>query len=47
MKAVATAWGLVYWPEEGAIAHTSRTAIIGREGKLLAMVEVPRIGRIN
>jgi protein SCO1/2 len=39
VKAVATAWGLVYWPEEGAIAHTSRTAIIGREGKLLAMVE--------
>jgi protein SCO1 len=39
VKAVATAWGLVYWPEEGAIAHTSRTAIVGRDGKLLAMVE--------
>ena len=39
VKRAATAWGLVYWPEEGAIAHTSRTAIIGRDGKLLAMVE--------
>ena len=39
VKRAATAWGLVYWPEEGAIAHTSRTAIIGRDGRLLAMVE--------
>ena len=39
MKQAATAWGLIYWPEEGAIVHTSRTAIIGRDGKLLAMVE--------
>lgn len=39
VKQAATSWGLVYWPEEGAIAHTSRTAIIGRDGKLLAMVE--------
>ena len=35
----ATDWGLVYWPEEGAIVHTSRTALIGRDGKLLAIVE--------
>ena len=39
VKQAATAWGLIYWPEEGAIVHTSRTAIIGRDGKLLAMVE--------
>jgi protein SCO1 len=39
VKQAATAWGLIYWPEEGAIVHTSRTAIVGRDGKLLAMVE--------
>lgn len=39
VRKAATAWGLIYWPEEGAIVHTSRTAIIGRDGKLLAMVE--------
>jgi protein SCO1/2 len=39
VKRAATDWGLIYWPEEGAIVHTSRTAIIGRDGRLLAMVE--------
>jgi protein SCO1/2 len=39
VRKTATDWGLVYWPEEGAITHTSRTALIGRDGKLLAMVE--------
>ena len=35
----AASWGLVFWPEDGAIVHTSRTALVGRDGKLLAMVE--------
>jgi protein SCO1/2 len=39
VRSAATSWGLVYWPEDGAIVHTSRTALIGRDGKLLAMVE--------
>ena len=39
VRRVATDWGLVYWPEDGAITHTSRTALIGRDGKLVAMVE--------
>lgn len=39
VKNAATNWGLVYWPEDGAITHTSRTALIGRDGKLAAMVE--------
>lgn len=39
VRKAATSWGLVYWPEDGAIVHTSRTALIGRDGKLLAMVE--------
>ena len=39
VRKAATAWGLVYWPEDFAITHTSRTAIIGRDGKLAAMIE--------
>jgi protein SCO1/2 len=39
VAAVAVDYGLVYWPEEGSIAHTSRTFLIGRDGKLLAAVE--------
>jgi protein SCO1 len=39
VRHAAMDWGLVYWPEEGAIVHTSRTALIGRDGKLLAVVE--------
>ena len=39
VRKAATDWGLVYWPEDGAITHTSRTALIGRDGRLLAMVE--------
>ena len=39
VRKAATDWGLVYWPEDGAITHTSRTALIGRDGRLLAIVE--------
>jgi protein SCO1 len=39
VRNAAASWGLVYWPEDGAIVHTSRTALIGPDGKLLAMVE--------
>ena len=39
VRKAATDWGLVYWPEDGAITHTSRTALIGRDGRVLAMVE--------
>ena len=35
----AASWGLVFWPEDGAIVHTSRTALVGRDGTVLAMVE--------
>jgi protein SCO1 len=38
VERTAKSWGLIYWPEEGAIVHTSRTAIVGRDGKILAMV---------
>jgi protein SCO1/2 len=39
VKKVAGHFGVVYWPEEGAITHTSSTAIIDRAGKLAALVE--------
>lgn len=32
-------YGLVYWPEEGAVAHTARTYVIGRDGKVAAVLE--------
>jgi protein SCO1 len=39
VKKVAGYFGVVYWAEEGAITHTSSTAIIDRAGKLRALVE--------
>jgi protein SCO1/2 len=36
---VAGFFGLIYWPEEGSITHTVATAIIGRDGKLAALIE--------
>jgi len=39
VKKVAGHFGVVYWPEEGAITHTSSTALIDRAGKLAALVE--------
>lgn len=32
-------YGLVYWPEEGAVAHTARTYVIGRDGRIAAVLE--------
>jgi len=39
IQRVAALFGLVYWPEEGLITHTSSTAVIGRDGRLAALVE--------
>ena len=39
IREAAGLFGLVYWPEDGVITHTSATAIIGPEGRLLALVE--------
>jgi protein SCO1 len=38
-RQVAGRFGVVYWAEEGAITHTSLTAIIDRQGRLAAVVE--------
>jgi protein SCO1/2 len=39
VRRVAGQFGVVYWAEEGAITHTSSTAIIDRSGRLVALVE--------
>ena len=36
---VCLLFGVEYWPEEGMITHTLRTAVIDREGRLAATVE--------
>lgn len=39
IREVAARFGLVYWPEEGAITHTSVTGVIARDGRLAALIE--------
>ena len=39
IRKVAGYFGVIFWPEEGAITHTSSTAIVDRTGRLAAMVE--------
>lgn len=39
VRQVSGRFGVVYWPEEGSITHTSSTAIIDRDGRLAALVE--------
>lgn len=35
----AAGWfGLIFWPEEGLITHTSETGVIGRDGRLAARI---------
>jgi protein SCO1 len=36
---VAGLFGLIYWPEEGSITHTVVTAVVGRDGRLAALIE--------
>ena len=36
---IAGQFGMIYWPEEGLLTHTSQTAVITREGTLAAIVE--------
>jgi protein SCO1/2 len=39
IREVAGHFGVVFWAEEGAITHTSSTALVDRTGKLTALVE--------
>ena len=39
VQRVAASAGIIYWPEEGLLSHTSETAVIARDGKLVALIE--------
>lgn len=39
IQSVGGMFGVVFWPEEGAVTHTSSTAIIGSDGQLKARIE--------
>jgi protein SCO1/2 len=39
IERIAGRFGLIYWPEEGLLTHTSQTAIVGRNGRLAALIE--------
>jgi protein SCO1/2 len=39
IQRVASEFGLVYWPEDGLLTHTSQTGIIDRDGRLAALIE--------
>lgn len=36
---VAARFGMVYWPEQGLLTHTSMTGVIDQQGRLRAIVE--------
>ena len=36
---LANQFGLVFWPEDGLLTHTSQTGIIDRNGRLAALIE--------
>ena len=38
IRQVAGLFGLIYWPEDGSITHTVATGVIGRDGKLAALI---------
>jgi len=39
VKPVAATFGLLYWAEDYAITHSNSTAVVGRDGRLAALVE--------
>ena len=39
IQRIANHFGLVYWPEDGLLTHTSQTGIIDRDGRLAALIE--------
>jgi protein SCO1/2 len=41
VQAVARSLGLLYFPEEGSLTHSSQTVVVGRDGRLAGIVEGP------
>lgn len=42
IREVAERFGMIYWPEDGSLTHTSQTIVIRRDGRLAAVVEGSR-----
>ncbi len=38
IQRVAGRFGIISWPEEGLLTHTSETAVIARDGRLVALI---------
>ncbi len=47
IQAATSPFGLIYWAEEGSMTHTAATAVIGRDGRLAALIEGSAIVRIS
>ena len=41
IRALAERFGVIYWPEDGTLSHSTETAIIAPDGRLAALVEGP------
>jgi protein SCO1/2 len=39
IQRLASQLGLVFWPEDGLLTHTSQTGVISRDGRLSALIE--------
>ena len=39
IREIGGLFGVVFWPDDGVITHTSATAIIGKDGRLKAVVQ--------
>jgi protein SCO1/2 len=39
VEQLASNFGVVYWPEDGTLTHTARTAVLDRDGRVAAIVE--------
>jgi protein SCO1/2 len=41
IRAIAERFGVIYWPEDGILSHSTETAIIAPDGRLAALVDGP------
>lgn len=41
IRTIAERFGVIYWPEDGTLAHSTETAIIAPDGRLAALVDGP------
>jgi protein SCO1 len=39
IREIAERFGVIYWPEDGVLTHTSATAVIDKQGRLAALLE--------